>query len=444
MQISLPVKVNKIIQALNKAGYEAYAVGGCVRDRILGREPEDWDITTSASPYQVKELFRRTVDTGIQHGTVTVMMGKEGFEVTTYRIDGIYEDNRHPSEVVFTSSLAEDLMRRDFTINAMAYNDKDGLIDLFGGIEDIRNKQIRCVGKAEERFAEDALRIMRAVRFSAQLGYHIETKTKAAIRNQVSDLQYISAERIRVELEKLIISPHPEYLAVAYETGITSQILPELDVCMQTGQNNLHHCYSVGEHTLYAMRHIEPQKVLRLAMLLHDIAKPLTKTVDEDGTDHFHGHPVKSEAIAVQILKRLKFDNDTIRKVSQLVRHHDYEIEPEAVNVRRALARIGSDLFPLYLKVKVADVAAQSSYLRKEKADRLAQIHQIYEEVLKANNCISLKDLAITGDDLIAIGMTPGREMGLTLNRLLEDVIDYPEHNNKEYLLKAVSTSLSL
>ncbi len=438
MQISLPGKVNKIIQTLNEAGYEAYAVGGCVRDRVLGREPEDWDITTSASPSQVKELFRRTVDTGIKHGTVTVMSGKEGFEVTTYRIDGNYEDNRHPSEVIFTSSLAEDLKRRDFTINAMAYNDQDGLIDLFGGMEDIEKKQVRCVGKPEERFAEDALRIMRAVRFSAQLGYLIEAKTKAAICRQVSDLQYISAERIRVELVKLITSPHPEYLAAAYETGITSQILPEFDACMQTSQNSRHHCYSVGEHSLYSMRQIEPQKILRLTMLLHDIAKPQTKTVDEDGTDHFYGHPAKSEVIAVQILKRLKFDNDTIDKVSRLVRYHDYEIEPEAVNVRRALARIGSDLFPSYLKVKAADVAAQSNYLRKEKTDRLIRIHQIYEEVLEAANCISLKDLAITGDDLIAAGMSPGREMGATLNRLLEDVIDYPEHNNKEYLLKAV------
>ncbi len=437
MQISLPEKVNKIIQSLNEAGYEAYAVGGCVRDRILEREPEDWDITTSASPGQVKELFRRTVDTGIQHGTVTVMSGKEGFEVTTYRIDGIYEDNRHPSEVVFTSSLAEDLKRRDFTVNAMAYNAQDGLIDLFGGMEDIRKKQIRCVGKAEERFAEDALRLMRAVRFSAQLGYDIEEKTKAAICRQVSDLQYISAERIRIELVKLLTSPHPEYLAIAYETGITSQILPEFDACMQTGQNCRHHCYSVGEHILYAMCRIEPHKVLRLTMLLHDIAKPLTKTVDEDGTDHFHGHPAKSEEMAVRILKRLKFDNDTIDKVSRLVRWHDYEIEPEAVNLRRALAKIGKDLFPFYLKVKTADVAAQSSYRQEEKMARLKEIRLIYEEVLAADNCISLKELAITGADLIAAGMSPGKEMGVTLNRLLEDVIDYPEHNNKEYLLYA-------
>lgn len=437
MHIDMPSKVNNIIHTIQKAGYEAYAVGGCIRDRILGREPEDWDITTSASPGQIKELFRRTIDTGIQHGTVTVMSGKDGYEVTTYRIDGNYEDNRHPSEVIFTSSLTEDLKRRDFTINAMAYNDQDGLIDIFGGMEDIRKKLIRCVGEAEERFAEDALRMMRAVRFSAQLGYRIEERTKAAICRQVSDLQYISAERIRIELVKLITSPHPEYLMTAYETGITKQILPEFDACMQTNQNNLHHCYSVGEHTLQSMLLIEPQKELRLTMLLHDIAKPLTKTVDEDGTDHFHGHPAKSEEMAVQIVKRLKFDNETLDKVSQLIRYHDYEIEPEPRKVRRALARIGEDLFPLYLKVKAADVAAQSSYLQKEKNMRLKEISAIYEEELAAGNCVSLKSLSITGNDLIAAGMSPGKEMGATLNKLLEDVIDHPEHNNKEYLLQA-------
>ncbi|MBR5290579.1 MAG: CCA tRNA nucleotidyltransferase, partial [Erysipelotrichaceae bacterium] len=253
MQIILPSKVKFIIDTIRQAGYEAYAVGGCVRDSILGREPDDWDITTSATPMQVKELFRRTIDTGIQHGTVTVMLDKDGFEVTTYRIDGKYEDSRHPKEVIFTPSLEEDLKRRDFTINAMAYNEEDGIIDLFGGMEDIKNKRICCVGDPMERFSEDALRIMRAVRFSAQLGYTIEKSTAAAIKELAPTLQNISAERIQVELVKLVTSPNPDFLRIAYEQGVTAVIMPEFDRVMETEQNNPHHCYSVGEHTLRAM-----------------------------------------------------------------------------------------------------------------------------------------------------------------------------------------------
>ena len=274
VMIQLPEKVKFIINTIMEAGYEAYAVGGCIRDSILGRIPDDWDITTSATPCQVKELFGRTIDTGLKHGTVTVMLDKEGFEVTTYRIDGVYEDNRHPKEVTFTASLIEDLKRRDFTINAMAYNDTVGLVDAFGGMEDIERKVIRCVGNPRERFMEDALRIMRAVRFSAQLGYQIEAETKEAIKELSQNLAHISAERIQTELVKLVISPHPEKLKVACETGITKVILPEFDVCMATEQNNPHHCYNVGEHILKSMEKIRPEKVLRLAMLFHDIGKP--------------------------------------------------------------------------------------------------------------------------------------------------------------------------
>ena len=276
MKIQLPEKVHNIIETLQSAGYEAYAVGGCVRDSLLGRTPNDWDITTSARPEETKRLFPRTIDTGIQHGTVTVMMNKEGFEVTTYRIDGEYEDSRHPKEVTFTASLEEDLKRRDFTINAMAYNEQDGLVDIFGGIRDIKAGVIRCVGNAEERFTEDALRMLRAVRFSAQLGYRIEEATRDAIRRLAPSLQRISAERIQTELVKLVTSPHPDYLRIAYETGITKEVLPEFDLCMETPQNNPHHCYNVGEHILHSMLAVEPDKVLRLGMLFHDIGKLLS------------------------------------------------------------------------------------------------------------------------------------------------------------------------
>ena len=263
MKIRLPEKVSAIIRELKNAGYDAYAVGGCVRDSVLGRTPQDWDITTSARPQQVKEVFGHTIDTGIQHGTVTVMLEHEGFEVTTYRIDGEYEDARHPKNVEFTSELREDLKRRDFTINAMAYSDTKGLVDLYGGRADLEEGIIRCVGNASERFDEDALRILRALRFQAQLGFQIEEETKAAIRRQARFLKDISAERIRVELDKLLVSDHPEVLADAYKLGVTEVILPEFDTMMETPQNNPHHKYNVGMHTIEALKHIEPDSILR-------------------------------------------------------------------------------------------------------------------------------------------------------------------------------------
>ena len=435
VQIQLPQKVRYIIETIQAAGYEAYAVGGCIRDSILGKEPDDWDITTSAAPEEVKKMFRRTIDTGIQHGTVTVMMEKESFEVTTYRIDGKYEDSRHPKDVTFTAELKEDLRRRDFTINAMAYNEQNGLIDIFEGIQDIERKMIRCVGNAEERFTEDALRMMRAVRFSAQLGYTIEEETKKAIKKLAPTLQNISAERIQTELVKLLVSEHPDDIRTAYETGITKQILPEFNICMETQQNNPHHCYSVGEHILHTLIFVEPDKVLRLGMLLHDIGKPQTLTIDEKGITHNHGHAAIGEEMTVEILKRLKFDNDTLDKVRKLVRYHDWKIEPNPRNVRRAANKIGEDIFPMLFAVKYADVMAQSDYQREEKLQELKTLQEIYKGILEKKECLCLKDLAVSGNDLIAEGMKPGKEIGIALQKLLEDVLENPEHNQKEYLL---------
>ncbi|MCM1135206.1 MAG: HDIG domain-containing protein [Clostridium sp.] len=434
--IQLPEKVSYIIDTIMEAGYEAYAVGGCIRDTILGRAPEDWDITTSAAPDVVKKLFRYTVDTGIQHGTVTVLLEKEGFEVTTYRIDGEYEDGRHPENVTFTSNLREDLRRRDFTINAMAYNGQAGLVDEFGGMEDIEKGIIRCVGNARERFSEDALRMMRAVRFSAQLGYEIEEETLKAIGQMAERLRLVSAERIQAELVKLVISPHPETLRTAYETGITKIILPEFDACMETEQRNPHHCYSVGEHILKSMEAVRADKALRLAMLFHDIGKPETFTVDEEGIYHFHGHPLVSEEMARRILRRLKFDNHTADTVTKLVLYHDYGVTPEPKYVRRAVWKIGETIFPLLFEVRKADIQAQSSYRRIEKEEKLKAVYEIYEEILKEKQCVSLKTLAVTGKDLIEeAGMKPGRELGETLQRLLDKVIENPDLNRKEILL---------
>ncbi len=444
IQIQIPEKAERIISVLTEAGFEAYVVGGCVRDAILGRTAADWDITTNARPEQVKALFPRTLDTGLQHGTVTVMQGKEGFEVTTYRIDGEYLDGRHPDKVIFTPSLLEDLKRRDFTVNAMAYNQKDGLVDAFDGLGDLKRGRIRCVGDPRERFTEDALRILRAVRFSAQLDFTIEEKTKEALSEFAPNLRKVSAERIQTELVKLLVSPHPETFRVVWETGISAVILPEFDACMETPQQNPHHCWSVGEHTLHALPFVEGDKTLRLAVLLHDIGKPLVRTRDEQGVDHFYRHAEKGAELANQILRRLKFDNDTRKKTARLVQVHD-DLQAEATErgVRRAVHRIGADIFPDYLKVRRADILAQNPAVQEKKLKNLEEIEILYQKILKQQDCLSLKDLAVTGRDLIDAGLKPGPQLGQTLNELLELVIEHPEYNTKELLLERIIPPVS-
>ena len=436
MQITLPKNVKKIIDILEENGFEAYAVGGCIRDCLLGRQPNDWDITTSALPLQVKALFKRTVDTGIQHGTVTVLLDGEGYEVTTYRLDGEYEDNRHPKEVVFTPMLSEDLKRRDFTINAMAYNEREGRVDLFQGKEDLEGRIVRCVGDPMERFNEDALRILRAVRFSAQLGFSIEDKTREAAAALADNLEYISAERIQAELVKLVVSAHPEKIMTAYEAGITRVILPELDRAVQTEQNNPHHRLSVGGHLIESMCMIEPEKALRLTMLLHDIGKPLVKSTDEEGRDHFYGHGDVSAELARGILRRLKFDNDTVGKVTKLIAFHDYRPDLNERAVRRMLNKVGKELFPCVIKVQRADIAAQSSYRRDEKEAHICSMEKLAEKIFAENQCVCLKDLSVSGRDLIHDGMKPGKEIGEVLDELLREVIREPEHNNREFLME--------
>lgn len=434
MRLKLPAKVIYIINQLQFHGYEAYAVGGCVRDSILAKEPDDWDITTSAQPHQVKRIFRRTVDTGIEHGTVTVLLDKDTFEVTTYRIDGKYEDGRHPKEVTFTASLEEDLKRRDFTINAMAYNDQEGLIDLYGGMQDLQRKVIRCVGKPEERFTEDALRMMRAVRFAAQLGFSIDPDTARAILELSPTLEKISAERIQVETVKLMTSRYPSMWFTAYELGITKIIMPEFDECMMTLQKTPHHCYTVGEHILHSVEQVPPDKILRLTMLLHDIAKPRCRTTDEKGQDHFKGHGSEGTKMAKEILRRLKFDNDTIDKVTKLIYYHDVRPQPTERQVRRLLNKMGAELFPYYLIVQRADTLAQSGYMRVEKWTRIAEVEAVYKGILERQECFTLKDLAISGKDLIDLGIEQGKEIGEILNAALETVLDHPEYNQYGFL----------
>ncbi len=439
MYIELPTKVKAIINTLQAAGFDAYAVGGCIRDSLLGRIPQDWDITTFATPMQVKGLFAKTIDTGIKHGTVTVLMDREGFEVTTYRIDGEYEDARHPKEVIFTRSLAEDLKRRDFTINAMAYNDASGLVDLFDGAGDLKRRMIRCVGDPKERFTEDALRQMRAVRFGAQLGFSIEEKTKAAIAKLAPSLKRISAERIQMELVKLLVSDHPEEVRTLYETGISGELFPWLDEMMATEQNNPHHCYSVGEHTLVTLTNIPADKVLRLTMLFHDMAKPRCLSVDEEGVFHFKGHPKEGAGMAEEVMRQLKFDNDTISRVTALILWHNDNPPLTPASIRRGIHRAGLRQFPDIFAVKRADVMGKNPSQRAEMMAYIDAYEAMYRQILAEKQCISLKDLAIDGSDLIAAGMKPGREMGETLGKLLELVIEHPEYNERETLLRLAS-----
>lgn len=427
IRIELPEKVSFIIDELTKNGYEAFAVGGCVRDTILGRKPNDWDITTSARPEDVKAIFARTIDTGIEHGTVTVMLNREGFEVTTYRIDGEYEDNRHPKEVVFTPDLKEDLRRRDFTINAMAYNNKAGIVDEFGGIEDLQNSVIRCVGIPEERFNEDALRILRAVRFAAQLNFRIDSYTAEAVKKLSENLVNISRERIQAEMEKLLMSPYPEKIRTAYELGITKWVIPEFDVMMEATKDSKHHIYNAGEHTIKVLQNIEADHYLRWAAFLHNIGK-----FSEDG-----------EKISVSILRGLKFDNKTVKIVSRLVKYHDYRIAPDEVNVRKAVVEVGNDIFPYLLKLMRADLSVESSCSIESAATVLDNIEKIYQMVVERGDCLSRSEMAVNGRDLIEWGFERGEEVGKGLDFLFESVIQNPELNTKEQLYRIMKKSFT-
>lgn len=445
MQISYPAKVKKVIDRLQDEGYEAYAVGGCVRDSYLGIEPNDWDITTNATPAQIKQLFRRTVDIGIEHGTVKVMMGDEGVEITTYRIDGMYEDSRHPKEVTFTTELREDLRRRDFTINAMAYSEKTGLVDLFDGVRDLEAGVIRAVGEPEERFSEDALRILRAIRFSARFGFDIEEETKEAIIRLAPNLSNISAERIREETEKIICSDNPDRMRWAYIFGVTKVILPEWDAMMECKQTTPHHFTDVGDHTIVAMEYIvdnyrdisaADNRVLRLATLLHDIAKPVKKYTGKDGVDHFKGHPEEGVVMAEAVLKRLKYDNDTINTVKKLVRYHDERPELTYPSVRRFIVDAGVSNMENLMRLKYADLYAHARYLWDEKVSQVETLDRMYREILGNKDCLSIKDLAVNGHDLMERGIESGPALGDALRQLFECVLDDPSMNEKSKLLE--------
>lgn len=433
--ISIPEQAKQILETIQKAGHEAYLVGGCVRDTLLGRTPNDYDITTSAMPEEVKALFDRTIDTGIKHGTVTVLLGGKDFEVTTFRIDGKYADNRHPESVTFTRSLREDLLRRDFTVNAFAYSPQTGLIDCFDGLRDLKEGVIRAVGDPDKRFEEDALRILRAVRFSAQLGFGIEPGTRKACQRQAWRLENVSMERIRDELLKMILSPHPEILMTCHDLGLTPYFLPEFDTMVNTKQETPFHCYDVAWHTIKAMEHARKDRILQLTLLFHDSGKPAAKFFDEKGIAHFYQHEKESARIAQEAMKRLKFPNKLIEEVVFLVLHHGDVFPATEKSIRREIGKVGLERFPLLMEIQRADVSAQSEMARQDHERRLDDVERVFSEERKKADCFSLKDLAVHGTDLIEAGMKPGPEIGRILDNMLKYVVDNPDRNNKDFLL---------
>ena len=442
MEISLPQEVLHIIQTLNDNGFEAYVVGGCVRDSILGRKPYDWDITTNALPDAVKSLFNKTIDTGLKHGTISVMLNNKLFEVTTYRIDGYYADNRRPESVEFTSSINNDLSRRDFTINSIAFHPKEGFVDPFGGIDDINSSIIRTVGIPDMRFQEDALRLLRAIRFSAQLDFTIDIFTFDSIKKNSSRILNVSFERINEELTKILLSKNTNKFLLLRETGLLQYILPEFDACFNVTQNNPLHVFDVANHSLKTVSSVEADKVLRWAALLHDTGKVLTKTTDSLGIDHFYHHPHISVNLADTALRRLKFDNKTICFVCRLIQHHDRDIKADERSVRKTAFFTGDDIFPDLLKLKEADIKGQNTEFLKERLQKLGIINKIYLDIKLKNHCLSVKDLSVNGNDLINLGFPIGKEIGYTLSWLLNKVLDNPELNNFDVLIKLAKVKL--
>ncbi|MCL2559151.1 MAG: CCA tRNA nucleotidyltransferase [Turicibacter sp.] len=435
----------EVVGQLNQAGYEAYFVGGFVRNHVMGiADTQDFDICTSATPDEIKQVFRKTINTGLRHGTVTVLHGGDDFEVTTYRIDGAYTDHRRPDDVTFTTNLYDDLKRRDFTFNAMAMGLDGELIDPFNGRDDLHDQVIRAVGDPDERFKEDPLRILRGIRFLAQLepGFRVEEKTLEAMERQAHLLANISVERIRIELMKMVVGVNVDAFRVAYQAGITKHFLPEFDAMMQTEQETPHHAYNVGEHTLRAMANMERDEMLRLIMLLHDVGKPAKKTIGKDGVAHFWGHQEKGYHISRDIMRRLKFDNQTIVRVSHLIRYHDYPLPLTRKAARTAMNKINIKVFPLYLKVRAADISGQSDYRQEEKQEALKTADRLYREVMANGEATRLKELKINGSDLIELGFSANRKLRFTLEYLLERVIDDPSLNNRETLLELAKEAL--
>ena len=436
MRLVLPETVKRILSRLHQGGFFAYVSGGAVRDMIMGRTPHDYDISTNAKPEEIKKLFKHTVDTGIKHGTVTVIINRRGYEITTFRRDGRYSDGRHPESVQFVNSVRDDCLRRDFTINAMSYNDEEGLLDFFCGRRDINRGIVRCVGNAEQRFKEDALRMLRAVRFCAVFGFELEEQTRAAIRKCAVLIKRVSSERIVEELNKILLSDRPDSFRLMHELGLLTHIIPQLDNCFGEAQNNRFHIYDVGEHIMHTVANTPQDLVLRWAALLHDVGKPCVSSVDSDGIIHFYGHHRESKRIANDVLHRLRLDNASLKDILTLIENHDVRIDPSPPAVKRMMSKTGPALFEKLLRLQTADNGAKNPVYFEEKKRRIDAVREIFETVISANEPYRVSDLVINGRDLLKAGYRPGRAVGDTLKALADEVIIDPTCNERRYLLK--------
>ena len=437
MKIKIKPEANKIIHTLQSSGCQAYAVGGCVRNAVMGLEAADWDICTDATPDRMKEIFSgyKTIDFGLKHGTLAVMINGEKVEVTTYRIDGVYSDNRHPEKVTFTDDLTLDLSRRDFTCNAMAYNDDDGLTDPFGGVSDIKKGLLRCVGNPDNRFNEDALRILRGLRFASVYGFTPESGTSEAIKRNAYLLNRIAGERISSELDRILCGRNAEQVLRDYRE-VFGEVIPGLSETFDFPQRTPHHCYDVWEHIIHSVGEIEPDAVLRMTMLLHDIGKPRACTVDAYGANHFKGYPAISAEMARKILTRLKYSNEFMSECLLLIEYHDIRYSGSQKQIKRLLQKIGADEMRSLFKIQRADTLAQSLYLRREKLRSIETACAQLEDILANEKCFSLKQLEINGGDLIEMGIPEGERIGKILNALLDEVIDEKIPNQREALIK--------
>ena len=443
MNIDVPEGARLIIGRLEKAGFEAFVVGGCVRDSLLGYEPKDWDVCTSALPDDSLDVFKdfRVIATGLRHGTITIIVNDVTFEVTTYRIDGDYSDNRRPDSVEFTRSLKEDLARRDFTINSMAYNPSAGLVDHFGGADDLKACVVRCVGDPAKRIREDALRIMRALRFASSIRFSIEGTTAAVMSENRRLLGNIAAERIAAELNGLLLGDGFRKIAVE-NLDIVTEVIPELSQGIGFEQNNQYHCYDVLTHILFSVESAPKDVQLRLAMLLHDVAKPECYS-EKDGIGHFYGHALVGDDIAKRVLSRLKYDNDTIHTVCELIKYHDAIIPARRKVVKRWLNKIGEVRLRQLVEVKRADAKAQVPARGEEKIAELVKVLALIDDVIEKGQCFSLKDLAVNGRDLIDAGIPEGVNVGNILNMLINMVIDEQIPNERQALLEIVDNTVS-
>ena len=434
--IQIPPHAERILTLLNQAGYKAYVVGGCVRDALLSRTPKDWDICTSALPDEMERVFRgfRVVETGLKHGTLTVVLDGIPYEITTFRVDGAYTDHRHPDGVTFVTDVREDLARRDFTVNAMAYHPAEGLIDAFGGQEDLQRKVIRCVGQPEERFREDALRILRALRFASVYGFTIDEETAKATHKLKETLNLVAAERIQAELGKLLGGQGCGDILRAYR-DILGQILPQLIPMFDFPQCTPHHRFDVWEHTVRSVENVPATEVLRFAMLLHDAGKPATFTRDESGVGHFCGHAACSEKIAEAVMTRLRMDKATAQRVILLVKHHDIDLSTDGRLLKRRLNQFGEEALRQLIDVQEADQLAKGTCDRAEIRASAAALRQALDALLASAPCFTLKDLAVNGRDIAALG-AKGSAIGDVLQHLLSCVMDDVLPNEKDSLLR--------